>query len=642
MCEWRATPGRRLFILVLVLGLCLAAGTWVRTWHQSLHWPGSPAGKPAAIIAIDFSVPGASDPIMKSLTMRNTGRATISRFWFWRDGMPDFRTPRTIVANVTERTRDAREIALGLWKLVRDYRYHWVSAENSNEAAYPPRMFCVYGYGWCHETAICLAELATAAGLPARVWGIGTPGRGHAVTEVHFDGNWHILDADNEVFYLKRGTDQLASVADVIADPSLITGTPPPAPAEAASPEAAASMYGAVQKRKEPAVFEPRYTPWPTMGLQLKPGEEVHFGWQNGGVFHGNYQMTGERESRRKDHPGREPPVYANGHLRYRPAITVETLERDVTFAQHVQCSSSGGPGWELAQAGRGIVAFDFKCPYVMVQARVDLVYSLGRASDALRVFVSDERRRLSYRAPAGSCGAGGAGFFAEPRPRLWQQVWEDTRPGSHEQTIDLGLLFTDGQGADPWARHQYFVLIELLGADRPGVRLTDVSFDTTFQAAPRALPRLLAGRNRLFVAADRKQSLAGFKTTLTRGARETVLTMGNRCLDVRCVFEEGRRPGPRLGLVSPRDRARTSDSPMFAWRAESPSAVARYHIEISPRSDFLYPVTSGADRDVAQPQFQMEKGWLLPGRRYYWRVKAWDKDGIEGRSRAYSFRVRR
>ena len=76
----------------------------------------------------------------------------------------------------------------------------------------PLKMFNVYGYGLCSVHASHVAAMARAAGLKARNQSINR----HCVSEVWFDGAWHLLDA-SLVNYFPKPDGTIASVDEIIA-----------------------------------------------------------------------------------------------------------------------------------------------------------------------------------------------------------------------------------------------------------------------------------------------------------------------------------------------------------------------------------------------------------------------------------------
>jgi len=78
-----------------------------------------------------------------------------------------------------------------------------------------------WGYALCGDTTAALTRLAASYGVPARK----IPLNGHVAAEYFYDDAWHILDADQNVCYLRLDNRTLASAADLRADPLLARRT---------------------------------------------------------------------------------------------------------------------------------------------------------------------------------------------------------------------------------------------------------------------------------------------------------------------------------------------------------------------------------------------------------------------------------
>ena len=70
---------------------------------------------------------------------------------------------------------------------------------------------------------MALDRLINEAGYRARTWWLS----GHVVTEVYYENNWHVFDADHEIFYL-RPTGEVASVQDIINNPNIVSSVEDP------------------------------------------------------------------------------------------------------------------------------------------------------------------------------------------------------------------------------------------------------------------------------------------------------------------------------------------------------------------------------------------------------------------------------
>lgn len=75
--------------------------------------------------------------------------------------------------------------------------------------------FWVYGYGYCEDISYFLAALWQAAGLQARVVGIG---HRHAQAEVFYDQNWHLFDAQHRTYWRDQ-TDNILSASQLKTNP---------------------------------------------------------------------------------------------------------------------------------------------------------------------------------------------------------------------------------------------------------------------------------------------------------------------------------------------------------------------------------------------------------------------------------------
>jgi hypothetical protein len=105
---------------------------------------------------------------------------------------------------------------LAVWTSVVKFRHQYVPPPF--EYFYPEcvqdpvKTFNVYGYGQCCCAATNVEALARAVGLKARGWGIN----GHDVSEVFWDGAWHLLDA-SLINYFPKGDGEIAGVEEIMA-----------------------------------------------------------------------------------------------------------------------------------------------------------------------------------------------------------------------------------------------------------------------------------------------------------------------------------------------------------------------------------------------------------------------------------------
>ena len=115
------------------------------------------------------------------------------------------------------------QFALATWRFISQHNQHYCVAgapcDLFGEAVDPMRLLHGYGFTCCEQATYILDWLWRGARYQARAASMTF----HEVPEIYYDGAWHMYDADHKVFYLEKDNKTVASVADVIADPSLVS-----------------------------------------------------------------------------------------------------------------------------------------------------------------------------------------------------------------------------------------------------------------------------------------------------------------------------------------------------------------------------------------------------------------------------------
>ena len=117
------------------------------------------------------------------------------------------------------RLHHAGRPARAIWEFRRRTRFHATTWDG--ECSDAVKALNVYGYTLCGDEALVINDLWKAAGLTTRR---GYP-VGHCVTEVFYDGAYHLLDSDEHVICLGRDNRTIASEADVVRDHDLMKRT---------------------------------------------------------------------------------------------------------------------------------------------------------------------------------------------------------------------------------------------------------------------------------------------------------------------------------------------------------------------------------------------------------------------------------
>lgn len=220
--------------------------------------------------------------------------------WFSDQGILD-----SALRNFNKNSFTNQDKVLAIFKFVTDNQSHWHTPLYGTSYYYvdnPVRYLNNWGYGFCSDSSTILIQLLTLAGYNARLVNLVD----HVVAEVFYDGFWHVLDPDMEVYYLnKKG--RIASVEDIVADNSLLDF---PIWLREISNNTKASIRQILAKAysQPPKIFTPaerglnskKYQS--QFKYQLRPGEEIRFYYNFPGKFYWSYS-------------DKKPPEFTNGIL---------------------------------------------------------------------------------------------------------------------------------------------------------------------------------------------------------------------------------------------------------------------------------------------------------------------------------------
>jgi hypothetical protein len=287
----------------------------------------------------------------RSVRMENVGETDVINPWLV-GGRNDFRSVNSIVARAIEPGMTDQEKATALWWQQVQHRFHYQG--DNRELASPVKVLNVYGHNTCGNDSICLAGLWKTAGLkvaPARLIG-------HCVTQVFYDGAWHLFDGDMHSLYLLRDNETIASEQDVVRDHDLIKRTHTQGilrPQGRAGDERESSIY----------VFEGDITGdrnadrASAMNMTLRPGEALVWRWGHTepAKYFGspNHKFT-ER--------------ICNGLWEYCPDFSKPIWRSGADFVQAIIATDDG----IAAEAGKpGEMIWAIRSPYVLVGGKLDI-----------------------------------------------------------------------------------------------------------------------------------------------------------------------------------------------------------------------------------------------------------------------------
>ena len=428
------------------------------------------------------------------------------------DRTDDVSTVENILKSFTKPGMSAEERARGIWTAAVKYRHQTAPPTEHLaadwEAHDPVKLFNVYGYCMCCCASAIITSLNRADGREAR----GRILNGHSVPEAYYDNAWHMFDASLLTYFPKPGggiasVDEISkAVKDWYASNPAYRGNPAKlqefmradgwngfrkGPALlASSPFYNLGWFPArthgwdatmVEYDRESEVYEYGYQLGHRALFSLRPGESfTREAGHRGLHVNGDKSWDVLKQKAPNDdlvylkqfYPGFTGGVVANGTHVYRPAL--DDLIRNSLSNSNL--THVPGQGLRVKKAGTpGSLVIDLTSPYVYLGGRV-WVSSLG--SPGVKLSLSTNHGRT----------------FIPLSP--------STAPGE----IELGERIA--------RRYQYQLKVELSGST--SMRLITVEND--FQHAPRTLPWLGKGENKITVAADSNTST----TTRTVSCRIT------------------------------------------------------------------------------------------------------------------------
>lgn len=373
----------------------------------------------------------------KVVTIKNVGTDVVTnprvvvngkRRWFSVDEM---------MQEIVKPEMTDREKALAIWQFLVANRYHDQPAHNDIELHDPVRYLNVYGYGFCDDSATNLMVLAEQAGLEARVWGLD----GHVVPEVFFDGGWHMLDPDGEIYYLEDDGHTIASIETLEKRPDLIRKYPSPYYRRT---EMLVELYTTTESNRVSDWYKTSSEAKHTMDFSLRPGESLVRAYDHWGNYFSSRYL-------------REPKKYGNGRFVFEPVWKDDVYKKGVTSVKGLMAKEKSG-SWVLVSDGEnGELVYRFESPYPYLDGRIVVE------------------------------GEGKMGIAFSEGGEEWVPVWRSQLEGVIEETVPLGVHFRNGYGRPMYT---YFVKVRLDGT------LKSVRFESDVQVAPMSLPALEVGKN--------------------------------------------------------------------------------------------------------------------------------------------------
>lgn len=457
--------------------------------------------------------------------------------------------------------------AVATWYFVRRTMFHWPHIPTWDSV----ELINSYGIGLCGYQSQAFAQICQAGGLKART--LHMPG--HVLAEVYYDGDWHFFDCQVGWFAYKKTTSAdgkerltVASHEDIAKDPSIVLEAVKEGRASkpffqcrvndksSDKPENGVTYAKSAKPSGAPKVCDTRLV------INLRRGESIVRDWSNEGKswFQADKDNTGflslhhlctasvidendpvnwpywkpyavqytSKEGKSRYGPKR---VFGNGRMVYEPDLATEAFREGLTEdglkGIAGKYEDKRGPNLHPAAAGAlGTAIFEIECPYVAVDAWLDLSGVCKVGKNVVAVYA----RRAADKTDA------------------WTEVWRADGKGPFQaDKISLKSI--------AWEQHRYLVKIELQAAGDPGdAGLDTIRVTTVFVNNMYALPYFVPGKNTIRVAAaagaDLKRDALTLKYVWEEAGHEKTLDMRIQKLPCEKTVEVAGEEMPRMKSV--------------------------------------------------------------------------------------------
>lgn len=379
------------------------------------------------------------------IAITNAGTETIVNPRLIANGKRDWFSTADILAGIITPAMTGREKALAIWRFLVVNRYHDAPAHTGIEMHDPVRFLNVYGYGFCDDSATNFMELAKQAGLQSRVWGLS----GHVVHEAFFEGGWHVLDPDGQIYYLEDDGRTIAGIKTLEQRPDLFHKYPSPYYKDSAR---VAAIYTSAENNRAYDGSRKNSEAVHTMAFSLRPGESLTRHHGNWGVYFASRDAPRPPKATGKEH-------YGNGRIVFEPVFANGVFSQGTTSINNVRAEREGD-GWVLTSGEReGTLVYRFAGPYPYLDGAVRIA---GRGQISL--------------------------LFSETGD-TWAGVWNSQPDASVDTTVPLGAYFRRNEGRPMYAYHLKLTI---------NGRVRALRFQSDIQVAPASLPALEPGDNTL------------------------------------------------------------------------------------------------------------------------------------------------
>jgi hypothetical protein len=333
----------------------LTAGRHVYTVKQGGTMDGTNCRPPVGV--------GMSDRVIdytwesnRAVRLENVGETPLINPWL-SNGRNNFRSMDEIIASATTPDMSPKDKAMAVWFQHIRQRFHFPAGGNQGqggESHDPVKVYTIYGSNTCGEDSMMMAGLWKRMGMKAAPCRLTT----HCVSQVFYDGKWHVLDGDMHSMFLMRDNETVAGEQDLVRDHDLIRRSHTQGIMNQASRGADEWLSGIYLYEGE--VKGDRGCWESTSTMTLRPQEAITWRW-------GHLTPMKYRGARPHNHPA----MVCNGLWEYRPDFTKDGWKKGADSVDGVRLDGTA----LTAETGKtGTIVWTMKSPYVYVGGKIEAV----------------------------------------------------------------------------------------------------------------------------------------------------------------------------------------------------------------------------------------------------------------------------
>jgi hypothetical protein len=292
----------------------------------------------------------------RAVRLENVGETTLVNPWL-SNGRNNVRSMDEVVASAVTPDMSPKDKAMAIWWQHINRRFHFPAGGNQGqggESHDPVKVYNIYGSNTCGEDSMMMAGLWKKAGMKAAPCRLTT----HCVSQVFYDGRWHVLDGDMHSMFLLRDNETVAGEQDLVRDHDLIKRSHTQGimnHANRGSDEWLSAIY-----LYEGEVRGDRDCWQSTFTMALRPREALTWRW--GHTTPMKYRGA---------NPHNCPEMVCNGLWEYKPDFTKDLWKKGADSVDGVRLDGNA----LAAETGKtGTIVWTMKSPYVYVGGKIEAV----------------------------------------------------------------------------------------------------------------------------------------------------------------------------------------------------------------------------------------------------------------------------